>query len=123
MPRHKSRGRRSHKGRAGTRKQAGGFDWPWANKDPAAAVPADPNAVAAPPPATPAPAPGTEAESKSWWSKINPFKSKPADTNATNKPVDPNAALPDKKWWHLWGGGSRRKSRKTRHRQRRHHRK
>jgi hypothetical protein len=133
MSRHKSRFTRRgrHKGRVGTRKQAGGFNWPWANKNPA-----DPNAAA--PPATPNPssAPGTEAESKSWWSLsiFNPFKSKSAATNANNKPVDPNAdpnaapgaaalATPDKPWWKVWGGGSKRKSRKTRHRRRRHHRK
>lgn len=69
MARHKTRvtrrgrGRHSRKGRAGTRKQVGGVNWPWANKNPDAAVPADPNAVAAPPPGTEAAA----SDQKPWW--------------------------------------------------------
>ena len=121
MSRHKSRGtrrgRRSRKGRVGTRKQAGGIFGLFKQKS------ADPNTAvvpAAPPPPPPAAAAaaatGTEAESTSWWSKLtNPFKS---------KPIDPNAPPTEKKGlFGLWGGGSRRKSRKTRHRRRRHHRK
>ena len=115
MARYKSRvtrrGRRSRKGRVGTRKQAGGFSFNplnWFKKkdpvDPAATEPATtvsedkpapPPAPAPPPPPTPPPT------------------------------TDPNAPPTEKKgFMGLWGGGSRRKSRKTRHHhRRRHHRK
>lgn len=119
MPRHKSRGRRTHKGRAGTRKQAGGFlhlfnplNW-FKKTDPATTmvtggVPAaapSPDA-AAPGATTPAPAPGAAPPT--------PDAAAPA----------PGAAAPPKPWWRFgFGGGGRRKSRKTRHRRRHHRRK
>ena len=107
MARHKSRvtrrGRRSRKGRAGTRKQAGGFSFNplnWFKKkdpvDPAATEPATTVSEDKPaPPPTPPPAP---------------------------PPTPPT--MEKKGFMGLWGGGSRRKSRKTRHHhRRRHHRK
>jgi hypothetical protein len=110
MARHKTRvtrrGRRSRKGRVGTRKQAGGFSFNplnWLKKkdpvDPAATEPATTVSEDKPAPPTPPPTP-------------------PPTT-------DPNAPPTEKKgFMGLWGGGSRRKLRKTRHHhRRRHHRK
>jgi len=110
MARHKTRvtrrGRRSRKGRVGTRKQAGGFSFNplnWLKKkdpvDPAATEPATTVSEDKPAPPTPPPTPPT-----------------PPPT------TDPNAPPTEKKgFMGLWGGGSRRKSRKTRHHHRRRH--
>jgi len=105
MSRHKSRvthrGRRIRKGRAGTRKQSGGWlGWLLGKKTDAAPATLTPGAVA---PATPGAAtPGAVAP-------------------ATPGAVAPNAAA--KPWWNPFGGGGRKKSRKTSHRRHHHHRK
>jgi hypothetical protein len=118
MTRHTSRvtrrGRR--KGRAGTRKQAGGFlhlfnplNW-FKKTDPATTMVTGGVPAAPPTPGATTPAPA------------------PADPNAAAAAPAPDAAAAPAKPSLLsklkfWAGGSRKKSRKTRHRRRRHHRK
>jgi hypothetical protein len=126
MPRHKSRGRRTHKGRAGTRKQAGGFlhllnplNW-FKKTDPATTMVT--GGVPAAPPTPDAAAPGATPPTP------DAAAAAPAPSDAPPTPdAAPGAADPAKpsllSKLKFWGGGSRKKSRKTRHRRRRHHRK